>query len=65
MAEAWNIEVNEKINNTLDALDNKVKDWATANIENPVYGFADKLNSKIQKVQRNCRSFHKAHHSIS
>lgn len=47
MAEAWNIAVNEKINNAVDALDNKVKDWATANIENPVYGFADKLNSKI------------------
>jgi len=47
MAEAWNIAANEKINNALDALDNKVKDLVTDTVFNPMYGFADNLNSKI------------------
>lgn len=47
MAEAWNIKSNEIINNALGSLDNKVNDWATENIQNPVQGFADGLKDKV------------------
>jgi hypothetical protein len=56
MADAWNIKSNEIINNALGALDDKVNNWATENIKNPVQGFADGLTDKVSGFANNISS---------
>lgn len=53
MTEAWNIKSNEVINNAIDLLDNKVNNWATENIKNPVDNFTNDLTSKVTSFTQN------------